>query len=742
MKLLKKYLFIAGIFTVFLLAPLSVQIQTKAPVNPVNIDFTQNKINTNLVKITILTANANEQTVVGQNGLMDCGWYDMPCHGINFLYVIFVNVGNILVGLSAKFMDFFLSHSLQSSSYNSSDFIKQGWEILRDVTNIVFIFALLYIAFQMVLGIGKGEAKKYLIKIILITLTINFSLFFSYTIIDTSNIFAHVFYNKINQDDVKFNSISNTGITGDIEGKSVSLAIANKINPQKLFNGPYTTQGSRMLLTIIAGIINGAMIYVFLSVAFLFLGRTIGLWIAALLSPLAFASLTIPKMKNMQYIGFENWFKSLLQMAFMAPIFLFILYLAVQFMNIYTIGGNPSTLQNMLDILLPMAMIVVLLLTAKKIANKMSGDFAGTISGFVGKIAGGVVGVGAMAITGGAAAAAGAGGMLTSAVGHGAKKFGGKKAAAWGERTVKRGKQMRSMKVMDVTKIPGFKKVLPGELKSTSDFFSKRLAGTSMRGTENKMKLGAMELKEKTQDVVSGKGFEEEEAKFELKKKGYDNEQEKRKDGGAASWQEKIIKEEEQADLKNAKDKAKTAKSKAELEHGGKISETTRKLEQEDIKLSSNQEFKDLSSTIEEQSKKQMDLQKKLTKKEKELKDLPIGLQNQEKRNSFVKEIKEAEKEIKVTTNKIKDAHLKQKDFSKDRDLAETNVEEAKSTMEKAGGVAEAKSRKESAEKLVEKNNSLEKQRTARKIIGDKGLKSKEEKLIEKLVEKLKEEEK
>lgn len=383
---------------------------------------------------------------VGTTGFLECSWYDTACHGINFLQIIFVTVGNFLVGLAAFFMDIFLFHSLQSGSYSGSGFIEAGWEILRDLTNIIFIFALLLIAFNLVLGRDENGNKSRLIKTVLIALTINFSLFLSYAIIDASNLLAFTFYNKIEQNSVTFQANSST--TGEnnntadeiettdstFKGKSVSLAIAAKINPQQLLGeaGDQTSKGERTLLVIMAGIINGTLIYVFLSVSFLFLGRTIGLWLSAVLAPLAFASLTVPALQDIKYIGFSKWLNSLLQMAFMAPVFLFFLYLAVQFMNVATVSiagvgtGSGDFVTRMLGIVVPMAAIVMLILTAKKVANSMSGDFAGTISGFVAKAAGGVATVGAIAATGGASLAAGG----LGAAARGAGSAIGKNAAA------------------------------------------------------------------------------------------------------------------------------------------------------------------------------------------------------------------------------------------------------------------------------------------------------------------------
>jgi hypothetical protein len=386
------------------------------------------------IKIHENNTYAQEETqTVDASGFMECSTWDFACKGINFLQIIFVTGGNVIVGLAAFFMDTFLFHSLQSSSYRDSGFIVQGWEILRDLTNIIFIFALVTLAFQMVLDLTTANVKKRLIRVIIIALTINFSLFFSFAIIDMSNILAYTFYNKIEQNEVTFNaSTEGDGTTQAInsqeefKGKSTSLAIAAKINPQRLLSSdvvPNPTKGQRVVMVIMAGVINGVLIYVFLSVSFLFLGRTIGLWFSTILAPLAFASLTVPGLEKKKYFGFDNWFKSLIETAFMAPVFLFFLYLAVQFMKV-DIGSSLQTqgafIQNLLNIIIPMAAIVVLLLTAKKVANAMSGDFAGAVSGVVAKVAGGAVAAGAIVATGGAAAAGGAlrgAGMAAKAMG-------------------------------------------------------------------------------------------------------------------------------------------------------------------------------------------------------------------------------------------------------------------------------------------------------------------------------------
>ncbi|MFT7016506.1 MAG: hypothetical protein ACJATX_000471, partial [Candidatus Paceibacteria bacterium] len=158
---------------------------------------------------------------------------DPGCHAVNLLESILIGMTQFFAGIAGLVLDFFLGFSISSSSYRDSGFIEAGWEIIRDFTNIVFIFALLLIAFKMVLGQDDGGAKKTLVKTILIALTINFSLFFVYAIVDSSNLLAYTFYEKIEAPEVTFSA--GEGSSAEVRtSPSLSLALLQKVNPQKL----------------------------------------------------------------------------------------------------------------------------------------------------------------------------------------------------------------------------------------------------------------------------------------------------------------------------------------------------------------------------------------------------------------------------------------------------------------------------------------------------------------------------
>ncbi|MAQ76979.1 hypothetical protein CL684_00390 [Candidatus Campbellbacteria bacterium] len=356
-------------------------------------------------------------------GYLDCTWYDFGCGIVNFFQMLLITVGGFLVLVAGMVLDFFMEFTLQSSSYRDAGFIVEGWEILRDLTNVLFIFALLVMAFKMVLGMAGRDDKQRLVKTILVALTINFSLFFSFLLVDLGNVLGFVFYNNIGGTaqnttiiDGEGQAINDGDLVNDLSGEeSVSLAIAAKFNPQKILNevgaegGSNASTGVRLVLVFIIGIINAVIIFTFMSVALLMLGRTIGLYITVVLAPLAFASITVPGMESLPYVGFKKWLNDLIKMAFMPAAFLFFLFLAIKFMNINIVSESGATndfIKQIFYVIIPMLGIVAIIMLSKRVAQKMSGEIAGTISHVVNKAVGGAAAVGLGVATGGAALAA------------------------------------------------------------------------------------------------------------------------------------------------------------------------------------------------------------------------------------------------------------------------------------------------------------------------------------------------
>ena len=344
---------------------------------------------------------------------------------IQVAYGLFYVIPSWVLYVSAYFFNVLINITL-SSAVLTLPFVSQAWSVVRDLSNIFFILILLYIAIKIILGIGGAGVKKMIANVIIIALLINFSMFFTEVIIDASNILALIFYNKV--------SVSTTDAQGnerqymktgsgekDVAGrlvaafdptKLVSQDYLNNAKKQEPINGVPVPDAGKVGpgiligMTLIAGLLMFFAAYCLFVVGLSFLGRLIELFVLIIFSPFAFMSYTLPELAKYEYIGWSAWFKRLITVSFMAPIFMFFLYFIFMlvkadiFSGLKT-GSTSRMIESLLMIVLPALLILILLLKATDFAKKGAGKF-GEMASTVGKMAGGLV-VGAYA--GGAAIA-------------------------------------------------------------------------------------------------------------------------------------------------------------------------------------------------------------------------------------------------------------------------------------------------------------------------------------------------
>lgn len=348
------------------------------------------------------------------SGCKEASFFSAEC-ALSLFYYIALQPSFWLVGLAANILDFFLGYSLDSNAY-TAEFVSKGWALIRDISNVAFIFTLLYLAISHILG---NSAKKAIPTLIIVALLINFSLFFTKVVIDAGNILARAFYNSI----VIENDPNYSG--GDEGYKSITLGLVDKINPQQLLSstmvglgavrGEYndaTNQYEGDAIPVITGragifftifilmiVVNLVLAWTFLSVALLFVGRVIGLWFSMIFSPIAFITLAVPGSAGfVKQMSFDTWKDTVIKLSFMAPIFIFFLYLTISFLSIFATsqiapeGGNSFL--NLMKIFIPFIFIIVLLQIAKKTATEMAGEIGGMVKSIVGKVAGVVAGAG------------------------------------------------------------------------------------------------------------------------------------------------------------------------------------------------------------------------------------------------------------------------------------------------------------------------------------------------------------
>lgn len=231
---------------------------------------------------------------------------------------IALQITSYLVGISGGLMDIAINQTVVEMAdwVDSIDVVDAAWEILRDIANLTFIFILLYIAIQTILGLNTQSTYQAIAYTIMIGLLMNFSLFFTQVVIDTSNVIATRFYENIKTEDP-----SNTVATQLLA--SVKLPTVYK-NPASGSSNPtwgqiFVTGFGGVLLFIIVA-------FSFLAVSILLIIRFVILIMLMILSPIAFTAYILPKTRGY----FMMWLDRLLKECFWVPAYFVLLYIAMR----------------------------------------------------------------------------------------------------------------------------------------------------------------------------------------------------------------------------------------------------------------------------------------------------------------------------------------------------------------------------------------------------------------------------
>jgi hypothetical protein len=363
-----------------------------------------------------------------------CAWTDFSCRLIMGFSGIISFTPTLLATVAGMVFDYSIWSSLQSGTYTAFDgetgdegFVVKGWKLVRDFANLIFIFALFFIAFVLILGLDDNpngspmglNPKKTIARVIIMALLVNFSFFFGRSVIEVTNIFALQFYNKITVAPQMSTATTQTSQQADVQSfytnaagvRSIATGVLNLINPQTFvlqnkeqgLTPTWSNFPTIWFFTILSAAFALFLVYIFLSIALLFIARTIGLFLFIIISPIAFVSYTVPFLQKQNYIGFDDWMKQFFGMAFMAPIFMFFLYISLQFFKVGIVGGT-GFLSTAAQLVFKFAMVGFLLVFAKKLTQDLSGKVGSMVTGAITSVVTTGAMVGAAVATGGASA--------------------------------------------------------------------------------------------------------------------------------------------------------------------------------------------------------------------------------------------------------------------------------------------------------------------------------------------------
>jgi len=235
--------------------------------------------------------------------------------GANFIVSILSKIASLLFWLGAQIIGSLLDLNSQILDF---PVVQAGWEIVRDLANLGFVFAIILISVATIVRYKDYGAKRLLPRLIAAAILVNFSLTIGGVFIDFSNVLTDFFISKT----------STEGVFG------LSTSLADAFNPQALYEvrGELITQSTKLGITFIR-ILSVFAISFFtlisaislLAIAVMLLIRLVFLSILLVVSPITWLFWTVPQLSS----EFTKWWKNFISWVFYAPILSFFLYLTV-----------------------------------------------------------------------------------------------------------------------------------------------------------------------------------------------------------------------------------------------------------------------------------------------------------------------------------------------------------------------------------------------------------------------------
>lgn len=209
-----------------------------------------------------ITRTRPEGETALERALGTCSPLNMDACILQIAYFIFGTIPAFLLTVAASFFNIVVALTLGSALYTKANFIGDAWTVVRDLSNIFFILILLYIAVKTILGLGGHDVKKMIVSVIIMALLINFSMFMTKVVIDTSNILALIFYDKLVIETVKVEDavaakngyipVLNPATTG-IQDKDISGAIMSGFDPSKLLTDDFFNNAKKQTVGLSFG---------------------------------------------------------------------------------------------------------------------------------------------------------------------------------------------------------------------------------------------------------------------------------------------------------------------------------------------------------------------------------------------------------------------------------------------------------------------------------------------------------
>ncbi len=209
----------------------------------------------------------------------------------------------------------------QYNNFVSADVVTKGWPLVRDVCNMFFIVVLLVIAFSTIIGYKEFEYKRYVPRLLLMAVLINFSKTLVGLMIDFSQVVMLTFVN---------------GFKDAAFGNFVRMFGMDKIMTiykSGLSSGysAMVAQSGSLIIADLFGILMLGLVGTLLVIMLIYLvARVVSLWIILIFSPLAFFIWSLPpKLQKIVAAFSSDWWQQLASWLAGGPLMAFFLWLTL-----------------------------------------------------------------------------------------------------------------------------------------------------------------------------------------------------------------------------------------------------------------------------------------------------------------------------------------------------------------------------------------------------------------------------
>ncbi len=369
-------------------------------------------IDANGVTHQVATPAAGAAAKASIDGGGGCWVWDIPCYIRKALEAIFyaiLTLMSFILWLAGQLLNYVLDYTIMDMKKNLDDLdgINIAWKVIKDLMNIAFIFMLVYEGIKLIIGVGSREyIKKFIAGIVLASILINFSLFFTKVLIDASNIVTIGIYTQI---------LGPNANVKDTWGFPYGLSnpIVKSLGLTSIYDSdaPAFGSGKDIAGIFIMGFGSGTVIliasFIFFAVAIIFLVRYLVLIFLLMLSPIGYMGMGLPFMKPYA----TKWWESFKGQLLFGPIYMLMTWVILTLMGskgFITAGSysemfngaskiNLSSMSLLFNFVLLIGLLIASLVIAKNTA-KQGSELIGQATGKVSAFAGGVVAGGASGI--------------------------------------------------------------------------------------------------------------------------------------------------------------------------------------------------------------------------------------------------------------------------------------------------------------------------------------------------------